>query len=111
MAEKWIKFTDATTDIHWVPVRNINAMMIADADDVLLYFRNYTEATPSGATDRTVTDHLITITDTANAATLADNLANFMCDPHVRSSNLLEIKASGSGISNTVDTVAFAVGT
>ena len=110
MAEKWIKFTDTATDIHWVPVRNINAMTIADANDVLVYFRNYTEATSSGATDRSLTDHLVTITDTANAATLADNLANFMCDPHVRSSALLEIKASGSGISDTVDTVAFTVG-
>ena len=110
MAEKWIKFTDSSTDIHWTPVRNINAMVIADADDVLLYFRNYTEATSSGATDRSLTDHLVTITDTALAAPLADNLANYMSDPHMRSTNMLEIKASGTGISSTVDTVAFTVG-
>ena len=110
MAEKWIKFTDGTTDIHWVPVRNINAMYIADANDVVLTFRNFTE--PNGGFDAGSTkgDSIITITDTGAAATLADNLCNYMSDPHVRSTNMLEIKASGTGVSSTVSVVAFTTG-
>tara|TARA_R100000458_G_scaffold56330_1_gene61130 strand:- start:36 stop:353 length:318 start_codon:yes stop_codon:yes gene_type:complete len=104
MTEKWIKFVDASDDIHWIPGRNIHAMHIADDNDVVLHFRNWDG--PAEA----VSDAIITITDTGEAPALADNIAAFLADAHVRSTSLLTIKASGTGISSTVSTVAYTVG-
>ena len=101
---RWIQFQDSATDCHWVPVKDIHAMLIADADDVLVKFRNYTQPTEA------VSDNLITITDTGLALTLAQNIAEFISGTRVGGGNVLVIKASGDGISSTVSTVAYTAG-
>ena len=101
---RWIQFQDSATDCHWVPVKDIHAMLIADANDVLVKFRNYTQPTEA------VSDNLITVTDTAKALTLAQNIAEFISGTRVGGGNVLVIKATGDGISSTVSTVAFTTG-
>ena len=101
---RWIQFQDSATDCHWVPVKDIHAMLIADADDLLVKFRNYTAPTEA------VSDNLITITDTGNALTLGNEIADFISGTRVGGGNVLVIKASGDGISSTVSTVAYTIG-
>ncbi len=101
---RWIQFQDSATDCHWVPVKDIHAMLIADADDLLVKFRNYTAPTEA------VSDNLITITDTGNALTLGNEIADYISGTRVGGGNVLVIKASGDGISSTVSTVAYTIG-
>lgn len=101
---RWIQFQDSATDCHWVPVKDIHAMLIADANDLLVKFRNYTQPTEA------VSDNLITITDTGRALTLGQELADFISGTRVGGNNVLVIKASGAGISKTVSTVAYTAG-
>ena len=101
---RWIQFQDSATDCHWVPVKDIHAMLIADANDVLVKFRNYSQPTEA------VSDNLITVTDTGNALTLAQNIAEFISGTRVGGGNVLVIKATGDGISSTVSTVAYTAG-
>ena len=101
---RWIQFQDSTTDCHWVPVKDIHAMLIADANDLLVKFRNYTAPTEA------VSDNLITITDTGNALALGNKIADFISGTRVGGSNVLVIKATGDGISSTVSVVAYSAG-
>ena len=101
---RWIQFQDSATDCHWIPVKDIHAMLIADANDLLVKFRNYTQPTEA------VSDNLITITDTGNALTLGNEIADFISGTRVGGGNVLVIKASGDGISSTVSTVAYTTG-
>lgn len=101
---RWIQFQDSATDCHWVPVKDINAMLIADADDLLVKFRNYTAPTEA------VSDNLITITDTGNALALGKDITDFISGTRVGGGNCLVIKAAGDGVSKNVDTVAYTAG-
>ena len=101
---RWIQFQDSATDCHWVPVKDIHAMLIADANDLLVKFRNYTAPTEA------VSDNLITITDTGRALTLGKEVADFISGTKVGGANCLVIKASGDGISSSVSTVAYTAG-
>jgi len=109
--ERWIQFQDSATDCDWVPVKHITAMHIADADDLVVHFRNYT-ASRSGFDDtNTKTDSTITVTDTGAALTLGKDIADFISGSRIAGGNTLVIKASGDGLSSSVSTVAFATGT
>ncbi len=108
--QKWVEFQDGATDCHWVPVKYITAMHIADANDVVVHFRNYTSSRAGFDDTNTKTDSIITITDTGNALTLGKNLADYMAGSKPGGPATLVIKASGDGISSTVSTVAFTTG-
>jgi len=102
--ERVIQFQDSATDCHWVPVREIDAWFIADANDVVVKFTAYDQPTEA------VSDSKITITDTGNALKLGNAIAEFITGTRVAGGNCLVIKASGDGISSTVGTVAYTVG-
>tara|TARA_R100000458_G_C8259205_1_gene234876 strand:+ start:1359 stop:1691 length:333 start_codon:yes stop_codon:yes gene_type:complete len=108
--QKWIEFQDSATDCHWVPVKYITAMHIADANDVIVHFRNYTSSRSGFDDTNTKTDSIITITDTARALTLGKELADYMAGTKPGGPSTLVIKANGDGISKTVSTVAFTTG-
>ena len=107
---KWIQFQDGATDCHWVPVKEINAMHIADANDLIVHFTNYTSSKSGFDDTNTKTDSIITVTDTGRALTLGQELCDFMSGTKVGGPACLVIKASGAGISKTVGTVAFTTG-
>jgi len=107
---KWIQFQDTATDCHWVPVKEINAMHIADANDVVVHFTNYTSSKAGFDDTNTKTDNIITVTDTGRALTFGQELCDFMSGTKVGGPTCLVIKASGDGISKTVSTVAYTTG-
>jgi hypothetical protein len=108
--QKWIEFQDSATDCHWIPAKYITAMHIADANDVIVHFRNYTASRAGFDDTNTKTDSTITITDTGNALVLGKKIADYIAGSKPGGPSTLVIKASGDGISKTVSTVAFATG-
>tara|TARA_R110002020_G_scaffold472476_1_gene700624 strand:- start:46 stop:378 length:333 start_codon:yes stop_codon:yes gene_type:complete len=108
--ERWIQFQDSATDCHWVPAKDINAMHIADANDVVVHFTNYTSSKAGFDDTNTKTDNIVTITDTARALTLGKAIADYMSGTRVAGGNCLVIKASGDGLSSTVSAVAYTTG-
>ena len=107
---KWIQFQDSATDCHWVPVKDINAMLIAGANDLIVKFRNYTKANLSGDTDVALSDHTVTITASGKALALGTDIADYLSGTKVGGGNCLVIKAYGDGISSVVQSVAFTIG-
>tara|TARA_R100001079_G_C4352131_1_gene111462 strand:+ start:262 stop:576 length:315 start_codon:yes stop_codon:yes gene_type:complete len=102
----FVQFRDGANDSKIVNVDDITIMDLhTNAETCDVYVRNHVQPTES------VSDHKITITTTTgNAETFAVELADKLAASKIGGANCLIIKASGSGISSVVSTVAFTAG-